>query len=412
MHVCLDSRLIQPGDYFVPIAGENFDGHNFIDQAIKAGARGVIEEEELYRIASEKLKNISPKIVAITGSVGKSSTRDYIAKMLIAQYKVCVGNLNTKLGLATNIVNDMNEDCEYFVAECGMDRKGELKETGEFLNPDIVVLTNISESHMEKLGSLEAIIDAKFELVKTVKAGGKVYLNWSNENVQKGAHKFGVKEAIKYGEKIDEIIIKNSKLIGIHNLVNLQCAYLIARAEKISKVKILGEVRTIKNPKGRLSLIDGVNGSYIIDDSYNASPVSAVSALQAVSDFLNQRKLKGRKIAVLGGMLELGSYEDEGHRLVGNELAKQKFDILLTVGPLSRKILVSQLIQNFNIKIYSSETLEDAFDILTNKIIPSTDDVILFKASQGIRLEKIIPSIMEDAKKSTQLLVRQDQRWS
>ena len=156
--VCLDSRLIKPGDYFVPVVGENFDGHKFIDQVLEKGASGIIEEKELYEISTNKLNRINPIVIAVTGSVGKSTTVNFLNILLSEKFSVCVGTLNTKLGLATNIVNDMNDDCEIFLAECGMDRPGELFDTGEFIKPDVVMITNISESHIEKLGSLITVI--------------------------------------------------------------------------------------------------------------------------------------------------------------------------------------------------------------------------------------------------------------
>src|SRR3989344_6605797 len=142
MKVCLDSRLIKAGEYFVAVVGENFDGHKFISDVLGKGAAGVLQENELYKISSEKLARINPVVIAVTGSVGKSTTRDFLKILLDTKYKVCVGSLNTKLGLATNIVNEMEYDCEIFIAECGMDHAGELFETGEFIKPNIVVITN------------------------------------------------------------------------------------------------------------------------------------------------------------------------------------------------------------------------------------------------------------------------------
>jgi len=145
LSVNLDSRLIKPGEYFVPVKGEFTDGHKYIDNALKNGAKGIIEVEELYKIAQRKLKSIDPTIIAITGSVGKSTTRDFVYTLISTQYRAAKGTLNTKLGLATNIINDLKFGDEFFIAEAGMDKLEELTATGRFLNPDIVVCTAIKK---------------------------------------------------------------------------------------------------------------------------------------------------------------------------------------------------------------------------------------------------------------------------
>src|SRR3989344_9294770 len=124
MKVALDSRLIKKGEYFVPVKGESFDGHKFIDDALKNGAKGIIEENKLYELASKKLGEIDPIVIAITGSVGKSTMRDFVSTLISQKYKICVGSLNTKLGLATNIINDLKAGDRFFVAEWGMDYAG------------------------------------------------------------------------------------------------------------------------------------------------------------------------------------------------------------------------------------------------------------------------------------------------
>lgn len=413
MKVSLDSRLIQKGEYFVPVKGESFDGHQFVEAALKNGAAGVIEEEELYKIASEKLQKINPVVIAITGSVGKTTMREFISALLSTQFKVCIGNLNTKLGLAVNILNDMQEDTEFFVAECGMDKKGELLETGSFIKPKVVVLTNISESHMEKLGSLEAIKEAKAELLQTLPKNGVAFFNWSNKNVRDVAKKYAPLEWYQYGElsELDKkLYFDKTNIIGEHLWVSIDGAYKVADYFNLKNLE--GALKSIKPAKGRLTKIAGINGSRLFDDTYNASPVSCQYALQAVHEyFVTVLKGRNRKIAVLGGMLELGSFEDVGHKIVGDKVAELEYDHLILVGDLAKKIVASEKLRNSKVNIHYCKDNLEAGEFVKNEIKPKKGDVILVKASQGIRLEKTVEVLMAHPETAKDLLVRQDARW-
>ncbi len=227
--VSLDSRLIKPGEYFVPVKGEVTDGHKYMDMALQNGAVGIIEENELYKLASEKLAKIKPIVLAVTGSVGKSTMVGFISTLLSQKFKVCKGSLNTKLGLAVNIINDMKNNDQIFVAETGMDRAGELLETGNFISPHIAVITNVSETHLEKLGSFENIKKAKAELLQTIRQGGSAFINWDDA---------GAKSIAKYVPK--SVFVRRYKLyngdndkpfnfIGKHNKVLASGAIDIAK---------------------------------------------------------------------------------------------------------------------------------------------------------------------------------------
>ena len=419
--VCLDSRLIKPGQYFVPIVGENFDGHKFIDQVLEKGAAGIIEEKQLYEISLNKLNRINPIVIGVTGSVGKSTVVSFLKTLLLEKFNVCVGTLNTRLGLATNIVNDMTDDCEIFLAECGMDRPGELFDTGEFIKPDVVIITNISESHIEKLGSLEEIKKAKMELTQNMKQHGRIFLNWENKNIQ-DAEKYIPEgsQIVRYGntegseftnnnlekfldKKIQDI---NLKFIGIHNYLNILGASIVAIELGINKEKLLIGLEKLETPKGRLKIIDGVEDSILIDDTYNSSPVSCVSAIESTVKYFNDKKLTGRKIAVLGGMLELGDFEDEGHQKVGSALKEHGFDEIILVGELAKKIA------NTSLKVHFCENSELTGNYILEKIKPTKNDLILIKGSQGIRMEKVTKALMKNTLDAENLLVRQDLRWS
>ncbi len=417
MKVCLDSRLIQPGDYFVPVKGENFDGHKFIEAAVSLGAAGVIEVDELYKIASEKLSRINPKIIAITGSVGKSTMRSFLTTFLSQKYNVCEGSLNTKLGLAVNIVNDMKDTCQVFIAETGMDYMGELLETGEFLHPDIAVITNISESHYEKLGSLPSIQKAKSQILETVKDGGVGFLCETDSNILEletlgmipGHINIHWYSALRFNS--DLMKKAEFSFLGKHNIVNAIGAASISLELGLSETEILEGFKMLDTPKGRLKKIDGVNGSVLIDDTYNSSPVSCLSAIESVEEYFKDMKSESRKIAVLGGMLELGEYEDEGHRLIGQALISNRFDIVVLVGSPGNKIGELADLEAKGMKVFHAENSFEAGEIVKELVKPQKGDIILLKGSQGVRLEITVESLMLNPEDAVNLLVRQDARW-
>jgi|688.fasta_scaffold00063_76 UDP-N-acetylmuramoyl-tripeptide--D-alanyl-D-alanine ligase len=429
MKVCIDSRLVKSGEYFVPIKGENFDGHEFIANALDRGAAGVIEEDDLYQLALKKRITIKPIVIAVTGSVGKSTSTNFLNILLSTRYKTCLGNLNTKLGLATNIINDMTDDCEIFIAECGMDRFGELAETSEFLNPDIVVILNISESHIEKLGSIEAIKETKMGLIKHIKPEGQIFLNWENENIRDAIKyipntkafenikiiKYGNTEGSDFTNKNLEDFIEKSineldiKFIGQHNYLNLLAASIVSIKFNLDRENLIRGLENAETPKGRLKRMVGIKGSILIDDTYNSSPVSCISALKSASDYKKSNSLAGRKIAILGGMLELGDLDDEGHGRVGKMLSELNFDQVVLVGDLAKKILKG--INNPNIKIHFCENSTIAGEYIIKNLNPDSGDIILVKGSQGIRMEHIVKVLMKNPEEAKDLLCRQDLRW-
>lgn len=430
----MDSRTIEKGEFFVPVKGENFDGHKFADDAMSRGAAGIVEEAELYELAQTKLLQIAPVVIAITGSVGKSTMRDFIYTLLSAKHKCTKGTLNTKLGLAVNIVNDLTEDDRFFIAETGMDRPGELLETGKFINPHAIVYTNISESHMEKLGSLEKIKRAKAELIQTVRPGGIIFMNWDNSSIRDIANRvppqipietFGYSEAAKYNRDYVLHLLQAGltdrsevssfdklpfRFIGKHNYVNALGAISVADYFGITPPDIFSSIEKLTPPKGRMNLIDGTNGSVIVDDTYNSSPESAISAIASAGDYSKRLGENSRLIIVLGGMLELGDYEDEGHKKVGEALSKSVTSDVILVGELAKKVFAG-ILDNASIRIKSVTDVNLAAEYIKTEIIPKKGDIILIKASQGIRLERLVKLIMEHSDRAQDLLVRQDARW-
>ncbi len=428
MKVCLDSRLIRPGEYFVAVKGEKFDGHQFVDEALKKGAAGVLEEEELYELAKKRLEKIKPEVIAVTGSTAKTSTKEAIAAVLSEKFKILKSaeTLNTKLGLAAEIVNNLKKSHQKLVVEVGMDRLGEIKKTCQLIKPRIGVVTFINPTHQEKLKTLENIIRAKGELLEALPKDGVAILNWDDENVRSLSRSFANAQddirAVWYGknhvaathaspEIHPDFITVKIPLLGEHQIYNALAAAAVGKVCGLTAVEINSGLKKLKPLKGRLNLLDGINGAKILDDTYNSSPKSAAAALKVLKEFPAKRK-----IAVLGDMLELGSFEEEAHRLVGQMVAESKVDFLITIGERAKVICSSAVYcapegGRTKVRYYSTGLHDEVFKLLKNKIKLRKGDIILVKGSRGMQMERIVEKLLKDPSKAKDLLVCQDIRW-
>ncbi len=407
--VTLDTRLLQHGDYFAAIKGEKFDGHDFIAKALELGAAGVLEEEEIYQLCSLKLNKIKPKIVAVTGSSGKSSTVAFVSSILSKKFKVAVGNLNTKLGLSTNVLNDMPLACDVFVAEMGMDQYGEIARTARMFPPDIAVITTINEMHLGNLGSMENIVKTKFGIVDELKVGGAVLLNHANAHCLEEAKKYPDTRILWFGPdtaadfNFSNISLDHTNILGEHNKMNLLAAIGVAKTLGMSKDEIIDALPGVTLPKGRLNKLEGHAGSTIIDDTYNAGPESMHQALKVLHSFPGQRK-----IAILGDMLELGEREESAHKAVAKQLSDAGVDVLICSGMLAKIIFENADVHN---KYWiENSTKFDEFQKSVDLNL-GKNDVVLVKGSQGARMEKIVRLLLKDPNDACRLLVRQDKRW-
>ena len=432
MKVCLDSRLIRKGEYFVAVRGEKFDGHDFVKEVMKKGAKGVLEEKELYELAKKKLEKVKPEVIAVTGSTAKTSTKEAIATVLSEKFKVLKSTetLNTKLGLAAEIVNNLKKSHQKLVVEVGMDRLGEIAETCRLLKPRLGVVTFINPTHQEKLKSLESIIKAKGELLEALPKEGVAILNWDDENVRMLSKKcqcpivwYG-KGSVAAGHAPPvirpDIITVKIPLLGEHQIYNALAAAAVGQVCGLSAAEINRGLKKLKPLKGRLNLLDGINGSKILDDTYNSSPKSAAAALKVLKNFSAQRR-----IAILGDMLELGKFEKEGHLLVGQMVAESDVDFLITVGQTLQHYFLSEaknarflseargsyIVLNNLTKSFKVGSHTDAVKILKEKIKPRKGDIILVKGSRGMRMERIVEKLLKDPSRAKDLLVCQDIRW-
>ncbi len=415
MKVCLDSRLIKPGGYFVPVRGELHNGHRFIEDAINNGAEGIIEEDELYDRVKEKITKTNIKIVGITGSHGKTTATHLTVQLLSKKYSVALGRQNTKLGLAADFINNVDENTQVFIAEIGMDRLGEISEIVELFPLDIAVVLTINHTHLEKLETFENIVKAKFEILEGLKKKNPVLIlnkdnNATTEFVKNNPRKLKDIKIVWFGESSNsDVTLKNTdltnlKLLGKHNTLNTLAVVAVVKKLGMGPKEIQEGLADFTLPNGRLKLIEGINGSILIDDTYNANPISTTSALDVLNNY-HKGSGGNRKIAVLGSMLELGEDEIPGHIEVAKKAGEMGVGVLVTVGKLAKVIYDNAQIETK----YKLDKSSDFPQIMEKLNIEG--DVILLKGSQGIRNEKITEMLMADKSQAPKILVRQDIRW-
>ncbi len=425
--ISTDTRRIKDGDLFIPLIGESFDGHDFIEKAWEKGAKAFLKDEkhdlnfplENINIIEVKdtvkalgdlakyYKNKFPiQYIGVTGSTGKTTTKDMLYAVLSKNYKTLKneGNFNNHIGLPLTIFN-LNEEYECAILEMGMSSTGEIEYLANIVDPQIGVISNIGLSHIENLGSQENILKAKLEITSNFKEedilivnGDDPYLKTlKNKNMSYHIKSFGFgKDNTIYCSEykmneggIDITCVINEKeevffipARGKHNIYNAMAGILVGLTMRLSVEQIRKGLLEFKSGKMRLDIIKK-NDRIVINDAYNASPDSMKAAL----DILGEYK-ENRKIAILGDMLEMGEYAEKGHRLLGDYI-KDKGDILITVGKNALYIALQAKEEGFkeeNILHFNKneEVIEYLKDILKEK------DVILVKGSRGMKLEEIV----------------------
>lgn len=410
------------------------------------------------------LAKYHPKIIAITGSVGKTSTKDAIF-IVLSKFKVVrksEKSFNSEVGLPLTILGSPNgwndpfiwfENIlhgfylilfkrpypEYLILEVGVGKPGDIiKNVIPWLKPDVVIVTRFPDKpvHIEFFGTVEKIIEEKSALVYALKKGGILILNHDDEKVyslhQKSNGKtvsFGMSENSTYHAVYPTYLYKTDNdiktpegisfkleyegntfpvmlpnILGMHNigqaLAAVACACELG-CDLLESIKAVGGYVT---PPGRLSLLEGINNSILIDDTYNSSPVAMESAIEVLKDIEGKRK-----IAVLGDMLELGKFTEEEHRVVGEKIVGVA-DILVVVGPRAKFIADSAIEKGFSQKeVYSFDSSKTVAKFLEGII--EKGDIVLIKGSQGVRLERAVEAIMEHKELKKTLLCRQDKEW-
>jgi UDP-N-acetylmuramoyl-tripeptide--D-alanyl-D-alanine ligase len=422
--VSTDSRTLQPGDLFVPLRGENFDGHKFVEQASERGAIGAMVEESwkgatpkgfaLIRVpdtlagyqtlAANYRKSLPLKVIAITGSNGKTSTKDFVAATLSRGFRVTKteGNFNNHVGLPQTMLAASSSD-QIAVWEIGMNHPGEIAALSKLAAPDAGIITNVGLAHIEFMGSREAIAAEKGALAEAVGADGTVILNADDPFSQSIAERTRAKVILAGIEngfvRANEVrqsstgceftILEGAHrcraqlpVPGIHMVQNAMLAVAAGRAFGLSLEDCAAGLASAPLAKARLQIKE-INGIQFIDDSYNANPDSMKAALRTLVEL----DADGRRIAVLGQMSELGEQSERGHREVGEAAAAFGIDELIAVGVTGAAI--ARAAQKAGLeKSLSVDSPDDAAELLGETASPG--DLILVKGSRSARMERVL----------------------
>ena len=429
--VCTDSREADSTSMFVAIRGERVDGHSFIPNVVKLGCRCVIAERvpldvkgiavilvqdsvRAIRDIAEYVKGqVDVKTVAVTGSVGKTTTKEFISAVLERKYKLYKtnGNFNSTIGMPMSML-ELSQKNDAAVFEMGMSGLGEIEYMSEAAKPDVAVITNIGSSHLEALGSRENICRAKMEITAGLKDGGTLFLNGDepllvgHESDRYNVLYFGMQneECDYFASNIrttDNGLVFDMRtpagnfnnieinLAGAHNVYNAMAAFSIGLKMEMKEADIRAGLLDYV-PAGMRQHIYNVGKITVIEDCYNASPESMSAAINVLGDTAKAKG--GRMIALLGDMRELGKTEAQLHEGVGACYAQKKPDYLFTYGELSSKNLADGAVKNgMNEKQIFRNPVTDA-EVVGKKILSvlRDGDVLLVKASRGLRAENVL----------------------
>ncbi len=430
LNVSTDSRNIADGDLFIPIKGENFDGHKFILSAFEKGAvcalsqvdvdtdRTYIKVDDTKKALADlaeyygSLFNIP--VVAVTGSVGKTTTKDIIYSVLKQKFNAIKteGNFNNEIGVPLTIFR-IEEDTEAAVIEMGMNHFNEIHNVCKIGRPDVAVITNVGYSHIENLGSREGILKAKCEIFDFLKDGGLKVLNGDDDMLitLKGKEKdtcfYGMenKECDFFADNVvekgidgiscdihkgNESFSVDIKIPGKHMVLNALSATAVGDYLGLSFEQIKKGIESFEPTKMRMDIIK-TDDYTIINDVYNANPVSMMAGIDVLA------KSEFRKVAILGDMFELGDFAPKLHFEVGEYTVEKNIDVIICIGEISENLYKGALdrASKENIKtdnIFYFKTQEDFFDKMDS--ILKKEDIILVKASRGMKFEKTIEKIM------------------
>lgn len=416
--VSIDSRNIQEGELFIALKGTRFDGHDFLEEALVKGSGAVVSHQESESIEGKTILYVKDTlkalqyiarhirlrkdipVVAVTGSNGKTTTKELIYSILSVKYRVLknTGNLNNHIGLPLSLTRIHDED-EIIVLEMGASAPGEIKQLCEIAVPNYGVLTNISPAHLEGFKDIETVRKTKLEILDTVDVA---IVNADDLFMMEGIHGLGFQgRIIRYGiqnsadisatdirlyEKGSSFTLNtagnkfievNAKISGMFNIYNLLAAASVGYLFDIDLVDVKQAIDSFTGVPMRLEFKE-FNGIRVIFDAYNANPASME---EAIKEFVRIRK--GRMIAALGDMLELGSYEKEAHRKIGRMMSGLPIDIFIAVGPC-----MAFAASEFQGIVYTLQTAAEAGRLL--KDIWRKGDTVLIKGSRGMNMEKVL----------------------
>lgn len=427
--VCTDTRKIEPGDMFVPLRGENFDGHDFIGKAFQAGAALTLTADlgkaagkpcilvedtlnALQDIARYYKGKFKIPFVAITGSSGKTTTKDMIASVLGAKYNVLKteGNLNNAIGVPLTLLK-LEAHHQIAVVEMGMNSLGEIELLADIVRPDIGVISNVGTAHIEKLGSRENILKAKLELFTFFGRDNTAIINGDNDLL--GTYASGSHRIIKYGlDKKNDIMAYNIEEMGeqgisfrtriggreasflvpvpgLHNVYNALAAITVGLMFDMTAEQIREGLASFRPSKMRMDIFTLKNGIRIINDVYNANPDSMLAAINVLKSI----GTNGRTVAILGNMMELGEVAAEKHYEVGRYAAETGIDTVISVGGMAKQIAAGAFDAHRDCTVYSFDTNEMLQEKLQGLLEPG--DTVLIKGSRVMKMESIVDFLRE-----------------
>jgi UDP-N-acetylmuramoyl-tripeptide--D-alanyl-D-alanine ligase len=425
--ISTDTRTISPADLFIPLSGENFNGHRFIKEALQKGAVAFVSHEEVppdladiphfqvadtllayQEIARNYLARFNVPVVAITGSNGKTTTKDMVTHILGEKMKVLSTekNFNNEVGVPATVMQ-LDPSHQVLVVEMAMRGEGQIRQLARIARPDAAVITNIGESHFELLGSYEAIARAKCEILEYLNPQGYAILNADDKwfpfclaKAPASVATFGIRnEADVRLINLQDRGLKGSlmqvaidrrihgfelPLLGEHNVYNALCAIAVARCLRMTPAEIAAGMKTLTPSDKRMEILRHPAGWVFLNDTYNASPSSTKRALEILGSLPRQ----GRKMAVLADMLELGDIAVEAHREVGRFAGSKGVDLLFTMGDLGAEIGAGALSQGMDrdrVRHFArkGELIDELSRILQG------GDMVLVKGSRRMKMDEI-----------------------
>lgn len=416
--IVIDSRVATPGSLYIPVVGERFDGHDFIDDARKKGCALVLSAKPLehepyilvddtlralHRIASWYRDLFAIPVVGLTGSVGKTSTKEMIASVLSARYSVMktIGNKNNETGVPQTLFT-LDESHEVAVVEMGTNHFGEIDRLSAMAKPQICVFTNIGVAHIENFGSREGILKGKTEMLAHLQPGGTVIVNGDDDMLATvpGAMRFGFSEgcdlrALEIEDQgLDGVSFtacyKGSQARahvpspGLHSVSNALAAIAVGLTLHMGLEELAEGIGAFAAPPGRMNIKQTARFR-ILDDTYNANTVSMMAAIDVLE------KVQGRRVCILGDMLELGRESSEHHEVLGMYAAMHGIDLIICVGPESESMFLGAIdIAPRRARYF--ETQKNLLSILPGLV--RDGDTILVKASRGMHLEETVQFLL------------------
>ncbi len=428
--VVVDSRRAVPGALFVALRGERTDGHRFIDDAAARGAAGVVCERPpaqrpsiqcfvvddslraLYRLGAAKRAGFTGRVVAVTGSNGKTTTKEFIASVLGRRFRVrkSEANMNTMIGLSVTLFG-LREEHEILVAEMGTNHPGEIEEITGLVRPHVGVITNVSPAHLEGFGSVEAVLREKGTLLRLLPPGGTAVVGGDDRRLTGFArrldvpvHAFGTgngndhraRDIVLDGFGRPSFLFDGTHVtlsaVGGHNAANAMAAVAVGRIFEVPDGEIGRGLEAARIPEMRTQLVEK-DGIRLLVDCYNANPASMRTSIRTLASIEARRR-----IAVLGPMAELGRRSKPLHRQVGEEAARSGVDVLIGVGDPTQCYLEGaenharrKNLRGLDLRLF--ETVEEAYVFLSSVLVKG--DLVLFKASRSAGLERLVNMIRE-----------------